>query len=375
MPGKRVLWLFEYPSLNGGEHSLLATLPYLREADFEIHALAPPAGPLAGKLQSLGVPITAWQPADNTGSSLSQAAKREHLRRYFSHWQPALIHANSLSMTRTAAPVARSLQMPCIGHLRDILRISKTAYADLNQASLLLAVSKAVKTWHTAAGLREDITRVVYNGVDTQRFQPQPPDFALHRQFNVPQDAFVLGAVGQIGMRKGLDTLLAAAEIVAGQMPQMHLVIAGQRHSTKAEAIAYEQALHQKATRPPLAGRVTFAGVIDDMPGFYRNINVLVHAANQEPLGRVLLEAAACGKPVVATAVGGTREIFPTAEARLIPAKDPHAIAAALLEVMESDNLRRQMGERARQRVVDAFNICTAGPALSAVYNAAAAHK
>jgi glycosyltransferase involved in cell wall biosynthesis len=112
-------------------------------------------------------------------------------------------------------------------------------------------------------------------------------------------------------MRKGLDTLLAAAGRIAGGQPNAHFLIVGQRYSQKQEAFEYEAALHAVASQPPLAGRVHFLGLRDDMPGLLNELALLVHAARQEPLGRVLLEAAASAVPVIATAVGGTAEIFP----------------------------------------------------------------
>jgi len=99
--------------------------------------------------------------------------------------------------------------------------------------------------------------------------------------------------------------------------------------------------------------------VRDDVDRLLEELTLLVHPARQEPLGRVLLEAAACGVAVVATDVGGTREIFPegAGAARLVPPDDPAAMAAAMEEVLRDAQLRSLMGAAARRRAEEACAI------------------
>ncbi len=87
-------------------------------------------------------------------------------------------------------------------------------------------------------------------------------------------------------------------------------------------------------------------------------MTILAHPARQEPLGRVLLEAAASGVAIVATDVGGTREIFPpdSHAARLVPPDEPDCLADAMLEILGDGSLRTQLGAAARRRVVAAFS-------------------
>ena len=83
------------------------------------------------------------------------------------------------------------------------------------------------------------------------------------------------------------------------------------------------------------------------MPELLAELTLLVHPARQEPLGRVLLEAAAAGVPVVATDVGGTREIFSDDEAELIVPDDVAALAAAIERMLADESLRRRRGAAA----------------------------
>ena len=108
-----------------------------------------------------------------------------------------------------------------------------------------------------------------------------------------------------------------------------------------------------------MAGRVHFLGVRDDVPRILNELTLLVHPARQEPLGRVLLEAAAAGLAVVATDVGGTREIFPpeSAAACLVPPDDVQAMSAAIGRLLGDAAERRRLAENARRRVEEAFDL------------------
>jgi len=259
--------------------------------------------------------------------------------------------------------VAAELQLPSVAHLRDIVRLSAQATADLGRHRRLLAVSEAVRAYHVAQGLPAEKTHVLHNGIDLDEFRPRPPTGYLHHELGLPPDAQLIGTIGQIGLRKGQDVLLRAAAMIADRSPA-HWLIIGERHSETDESRQYESQLHGMADGP-LKGRVHFLGRRDDVPRLLAELTLLVHPARQEPLGRVLLEAAASGVAIVATAVGGTPEIFPpgSESARLVPPDDPAALAAAMLELLGDEPLRQRLSVAARCRAEQDFDIrqCVAG--------------
>ena len=104
------------------------------------------------------------------------------------------------------------------------------------------------------------------------------------------------------------------------------------------------------------------------MPEFLRQINVLAHPALQEPLGRVLLEAAASQTPVVATKVGGTAEIFGDNAALLVNAGDVHGLAAALRDVLLDPVAATERAVLAKERIASLFSINDFHDSISQVY-------
>ncbi len=351
-----ILLLCEYATLSGGEQSMLATLDGIHRAGFSVAVIVPSQGPLAEALANRGIEVIPFDVADAGGTRRTQGQLRAELAEVLGRRRPVLLHANSLAMGRLSGPVARDLGLPSISHLRDIIRMSARAVADMNCHRRLLAVSEATRAYHVAGGLAAEKTHVLYNGVDLQRFRPRPPSGYLHRELGLTPGVPLIGTIGQIGLRKGLDVFAQAAVSLAARLPTAHYLILGERWSGKLESREFEAELHVAAEL--IRGRMHFLGVRRDVDQVLNELSLLVHPARQEPLGRVLLEAAAAGVPVVATNVGGTPEIFPPEcdAARLVPSGDPEALAQAIATLLDDAAERIRMGTAARRRAEAAFD-------------------
>ncbi len=353
-----VFLLCEYPTLNGGERSMLATFNGIRVAGFTPVVIAPSEGPLAEALASAGVELLPFDFRAADGKRLPQNVLRENLLAILERRRPVLLHANSLAMGRLSGPVAARLVLPSLSHLRDIVGLSTQATADVNCHTRLLAVSNAVREFHIAGGLAAEKVHVVYNGVDLERFRPRTPTGCLHRELGIPPQSPLIGTIGQIGPRKGQDILLHAARQIADRAPTAHYLIVGQRCSGKDESLCFERCLHEELGGN-LGRRVHFLGVRNDIEQLLGELTLLVHPARQEPLGRVLLEAAASGCAVVASDVGGTAEIFPAESnaALIVPPDDVDALGQAIARVLEDSTLRQRLAAAARRRAEEQFGI------------------
>lgn len=349
----RVVIYCEYPTLLGGERSMLSTLHALQQADFEVFLAAPPIGPLADAAGRLGATVVGC----STGDELTAVLDRV---------RPDLFHANSLSASRKSGPVVASVGIPSVGHLRDIIGLSRQAIADINCHRRLVAVSNATREFHVGQGIDAAKCSVIYNGVDLAAFEPRKATGYLHAELGIPVGTPLVATIGQIGLRKGVDVALSAARLVPG----VHWLVVGERTSEKEESRQYEVRLHAMAGDANLVGRVHFLRTRTDVPALMSECALLVHAARQEPLGRVLLEAAACGLPVVATDVGGTREIFPSAAegAVLVPPDDADALANAVNSLLCDRPRRSELGQAARRRAVSAFDVRQAAARLIDLY-------
>lgn len=296
---------FEFPTLLGGERSMLTVLQDRPPDGWDVVAIAPPIGPLAKTLASLEIPVVALdlrrdgnKPPPEFAAALLEDAVRQI--------EPDVLHANSLSMSRTTGRLAKQTGRVTTGHLRDIIKLSRTAVDDINANQHVICVSHATRDFHTAQGLDPVRSSVIYN---TVRVEPatRSPGW-LRGELGLSPDIPLIATIGQICLRKGQDL---AAQVLAelGDVEWRWLLI-GERYSQKAESIAFDESIEAILEAAGLSDRLIRLGYRDDMPDIYREIDLVVHCARQEPLGRVLLEAKVYEVSTVASKVGGTKEVL-----------------------------------------------------------------
>jgi len=272
-------------------------------------------------------------------------------------------------MGRLVGRIARQLPIPCTAHLRDIIKLNKTAISDLNGNAGLIAVSRATKQSHVEQGMLSDKVRVIYNGVDTELFRPAPATGILKQQLVLNDSAVLLANIGQICLRKGQTLLAEAAVCLAEEFPQINHLFIGQRHSQKAESVAYENALGSIFREAGIEQRLFRLGFREDVPLILNEVDLVVHTAHQEPLGRVLLEAASCGRAIVATKVGGTPEILADeTSALLVRPDDLEALAAAIRRMLTDRELRIRLGRQARTVAIEKFSLPAAAANVRAFW-------
>lgn len=371
--------LFEFPTLNGGEHSMLSVLESLQtDCSLRFTAIAPPSGPLAERLSALRIPIAPLTIRAQGGSKRDTPELLSELSDILASIQPDVLHANSLSMSRLTGRGRGDLPVRCCtGHLRDIMKLSASTIRDMNHLDRIVAVSCATKDFHVAQGLSAERTDVVYNGVDTARFCRG--DQASARQKLLPQlppTARVILNVGQICLRKGQLDLAQAAVTLLSETEDLHLVLVGKRHSEKAESIAYEQAIVDAFESSGRTGHLHRPGYCENIEEWMNAADVLVHTARQEPLGRVLLEAAACELPIIATDVGGTSEILQHQHsASLIPPADQSSLQTVLQNALRNPAGNRTLATRAVERIHQTFRVPQAAARLHEFWLEALRHS
>jgi glycosyltransferase involved in cell wall biosynthesis len=367
----RVSIVFEFPTLHGGERSLLAAIDELRRTgdDVAFTAFAPARGPLAEALAARGIEHWPWSMRDEHGERRRAGEAEAELREGLSTLVPDVIHANSLAMGRVLGRLHDRLASPTTVHLRDIVGLSAAAIAALNRNARLIAVSEATRAFHVSQGLDAARTTVIYNGVDLHEFQPRPKTGELHRELGVPPACRLVAAIGQIGLRKGWDVLAEAVPIILATMRDVHFVFVGARHSNKPESRRYEADVKRRLQEAGVANRVHWVGERSDVNRLLNEIELLVHAAHQEPLGRVLIEALASGAPIIATDVGGTREIIePELSGRLIAPRDSSALAAAAVDVLSNACIARRFRQESRLQAERQFDVRESARRLAALW-------
>jgi D-inositol-3-phosphate glycosyltransferase len=193
-------------------------------------------------------------------------------------------------------------------------------------------------------GVPDDHVRVVPCGVDVLHFSPTGP-VAAAPAGGRPR----LLSVGRLVERKGFDTAVRALALV----PDAELVVAGGPDAAHLDRDPEARRLRLLAEELGVGHRVLLVGRVphDEMPALIRSATVVLATPWYEPFGITPLEAAACGRPVVGSAVGGLLDtIEDGVTGRLVPPRDPAALAAAVLELLDDPARAERMGRAARRR-------------------------
>ena len=149
---------------------MLSTLEFVLSAGFLVTVACPSAGALADHLRHIGIRQVPFDMRSSEGVRYPQDECRRRLHEILVEQEPDLVHANSLSAARLSGPVVTGLGLRSIGHLRDIVGLSRRAVDDLNEHTRMLAVSGATRRYHLEQGIDENRTFVLHNGVQPRTF-------------------------------------------------------------------------------------------------------------------------------------------------------------------------------------------------------------
>jgi GT2 family glycosyltransferase/glycosyltransferase involved in cell wall biosynthesis len=330
-----------YSGLLGGAEQILLDVA---EGLEETPTLACPEGPLAQRARGAGLHVLTLRERrlelrakarDRAAAPLRIAALGRELRRIVDALRPEVVFAWGMRAGLAAATL-RGGRPPIVFQHNDLLpgpAIARAVHAAAERADVTLALSHCI-----AADLDVRGTRVIYPGVDLERFSPAPiPDG--------PPEVLLLGAIVDWKRPE------VALEVVA-RTRGVRLRVAGGPIGSDGESLL--ETLRARAAQPDLAGRVELAGPVEDVPGALRRASCLLHCADREPFGRVLAEALAAGRPVVAPAAGGPLEVLDESCGRTYPPGNADAAATALRDALDR---AAELGGAARARAERLFDL------------------
>ena len=201
---------------------------------------------------------------------------------------------------------------------------------------------------------------LVWYSIDTDAFRSlaRVERREVRKQWGIPDDALLLGIVGNIKEWKGQRVVVEAVERLRVEHPTLRCVIVGAvaRNGRDRE---YHDLVQRLIQEYGLGDRVIVTGFRDDVPDLVNALDIVVHASvSPEPMGRVILEAMTLEKPVIATDHGGPREIIESGVSGfLVPPNDPDCLAEVLRRLAASLELRHRIGQAAARRVEDEFGV------------------
>ena len=238
----------------------------------------------------------------------------------------------------------------------------------------VVAASEATRTFHCRQNLvRPSRAVTIHNFADVRRLHHPAADARqrVRREFDVPDDALLIGSVGDLVPRKGQLSVVEALPRVLAAAPNARLVLVG-----PAKDPDYTALVRQRAEQLGVAAAVVFAGRRDDMPDVYAALDIKILASLEDSLPLAILEAMAAGLPVVATTTGGIPEcVHDGKTGLLVPPGDSDALATALVRLLGDPALRRACGQAGQQLAAQSFSPESHARALEGVFARLIRHR
>jgi L-malate glycosyltransferase len=216
----------------------------------------------------------------------------------------------------------------------------------LNRSDRIIANSISTANYCLSSGMDPKRIQVIYPYFNLDRFYRvgETVRSSTRQELGIPSSVVAIGLVGQILQYKGHEDLIEAAAIVASEFPHVMFFIVGD-DSLSSEP-GFTQSLKDKISKLELDTKIVFTGFREDIPAIMAAMDIIAVPSWTEAFGRVIIEALAVKRPVVAANVGGIPELIQSGKnGYLIPPHQPAVLAESILMLCKDSNLRREMGK------------------------------
>jgi len=359
-----------YPRIGGAERQLAAVAPLLQARGVEIHILTRrlPGTKQLERLDGVPIyrlPVPGPKPLASLTFTLAALALIKRL-------DPDLIHAHELISPASTAVFAKKLfGKPIVatphrsGAIGDVLRLKSRFFGKARlrvlcrEVNAFCVISNVIDNELAAEGVPVQKRISIPNGVDTERFAPLAPSQkkALRSRLDLPADTPIVIFVGRLVPEKRVDLLTGIWSSVRETLPRARLLIVGSGPE--------EVELKQRAN-----DGILFLGSQADVTPYLQAADLFVLPSAAEGLSLALLEALACGLPVIATSVGGNPEVIRHLETGwLTPPDDPLALTEAIVTLLEDEMLQSKLRENARPHAVQNYSLVKMADRLVDLYH------
>jgi glycosyltransferase involved in cell wall biosynthesis len=329
----------------GGQWSLYYLIKHLNKEIFHPIVICPYKGELSKKMEAIGAEIIPLKMGRIRHLNLFVIRK---LTSIIKNKKIHLVHTDSSTETFYAGIAARIMGMPIIWHIRvSEHECFLDRILSLLSTRLILVAEALSSRFKWLKNTQKMV--VVYNGIDIEEFDTFPKSSSIREEFNIKKDTILLGFIGRIEKRKGPEYLISAMKDVA----HAKLILVGKGEE------GYLRRIKRLCEESGVLKRVINAGYRKDIPSILKEIDIIVFPTiSGEGFSRVILEAMAAAKPVIATDDAGNKEaVINGITGYIVPAKDAMALGIKINELTAGKEKREQMGSSGRQRVKEMFTL------------------
>ena len=337
----------------GGQNQVLLTVNGLRSMGHRAALVAHPDGELLRRVAE-GLDLIPIAP--RTEMDLSAAWK---FSRVVKRLVPDVIHAHdphgvamaslALSLGTGSAKAGRAPALVASRRVDFHLKGNSFSRWKHHQVDCFIAASEAIRQMLVSDGIPDANAVTVHEGIDVEHVAAAPP-VDVHAAFFLPHGAPVVGNIAALVPHKGQRYLIDAAHLVVQQIPDARFVILGEGE--------LREHLEKQVRDHHLEKHVLLPGFRTDVLGCLKTFDLFVMSSVTEGLGTSLLDAMAASRAIVATRAGGIPEIVEDGvNGLLVPPRDHHALADAIVGALKDADLRRRLGNAGFARVNERFTV------------------
>ncbi len=265
-----------------------------------------------------------------------------------SEFKPHVLHLHDAHAVLIGSLAAKLARGPAVVASRRVDFRINSRWKYTWAVDRLIAISRAVRDVLIDCRVPPEMISVVLSGIDLSRFESLPPRDDARRALGIADGELALGMVAALTDHKGHRFLLEAWPRVVAAEPRARLLLAGSGE--------LEEELKRAAADLGIGDSVRFLGFHSDVVGLLAALDLFVLSSHLEGLCTSLMDAMAAGLAVVATAAGGIPEVVDDGRTGvLVPARDPDALAGAILDVLSDPERRRKLGAAGRGAALERF--------------------
>ena len=349
VPGDQRLNLLQIigTATHGGmENQIIALLKNLPAQQFTVTCICPCESPFTKSLRDLGVEHVYVTPLADDPHWRSIQLVMEAVRLH----KIDIIHAH-MPKSHVLAGIAGALvHKPVVATVHGMHVTPHELGVALAVRSHLIANCQETYIQALALGVPKERVNLIHNGVDPDVFNPNKSGKKFRELMGIPATATLVGFVGRLEHEKGPDLFLRAADYIHHLRPEVHFAIVGDG--------SMREKLGAMSRQMRLGRQLHFADWATDTAAVYPSFDIVAHTSRSDGTSLVLLEAMACGRPVVGMGIGGVREIIENEHGgMLVEPGDWEGLGNQVLSLLKQPDLLKKMGVAARRRIEEKFTV------------------
>lgn len=364
---KRILMLHASSDLYGASKIFFTSAQTLKEQGYEVIAALSEEGPLTDCLREAGIEVHIIRLGilRRKYFNISGMLNRVRVLKKATSVLKKLVYEQRIDMiySQTAAVLVGAIVARATGkpHIWQVLEITNKPYwfyrgmcwAFNRFSDEVIVASDAVKD-HWKKHVDEGKLTRIYYGVDSGDYLDAPS--SLKSELGVSENHLVIGMIGRVHYWKGQDYFLRIAGRISREFPEVHFVMIGD--AFPGYEYLYED-LNKIIREEGLQNKVTDLGFRRDIVNLLTGMDIFIQPSTlPDPFPTVILEAMAAAKPVIATSLGGAKEMIIHQDSGfLIPLSDPEEVLSIIRPLLRNKSKRTETGRKGRKRLNTYFSL------------------